>query len=140
MSPTHEGPLRVLVVDDDADFRDLLTEVVDGDPRFRVVATCGTTETLRGKLGSGRVDLVITDLMLGTTAPDQPLPLLVEHCGSDPDLRVLVVSSLATAPISRSIPAAIRHRIAFLPKSSALGSRSIMESLDDLLAGRGTDA
>jgi two-component system nitrate/nitrite response regulator NarL len=57
--------IRLLVVDDHALFRALLSQLLDTEPDFQVVAHCSSTDDALDVLGRHAVDLIILDYDLG---------------------------------------------------------------------------
>ena len=82
--------IRVLLVDDRADFRGAMASLLDGQPDIEVVAQAGSLAEARGKLGG--VDVALLDRGL----PDgDGLALIGELRAASPGARVFVISSTA---------------------------------------------
>ncbi len=81
---------KVLVVDDDGDLRELLTEAV-GDWGYAVSMASGGDEAIR-KIRAEKVDIVITDLMMPGM---DGLELLERINGLDRDIVVIMVTGYA---------------------------------------------
>ena len=82
--------IRVLLVDDRADFRGVMASLLDGQPDIEVVAQAGSLADARLKLGG--VDVALLDRGL----PDgDGLELVGELRGANPGARVFVISSTA---------------------------------------------
>jgi DNA-binding NarL/FixJ family response regulator len=80
--------IRVLIVDDNADFRGVLARLVGRGEGVEVVAQAGSIAEARGKLEG--VDVALVDRGL----PDgDGLSLVDELRGANPALRVFVISS-----------------------------------------------
>jgi DNA-binding NarL/FixJ family response regulator len=80
--------IRVLLVDDRADFRGAMASLLDGQPDIEVVAQAGSLADARLKLGG--VDVALLDRGL----PDgDGLELVGELRKADPGVRVFVISS-----------------------------------------------
>ena len=65
MTPTEKGPtekLRVLIVDDDADSRELLAAVLEAS-RVRVVTAASASEALR-RFDETRPDVLVSDIAM----------------------------------------------------------------------------
>jgi two-component system chemotaxis response regulator CheB len=81
---------RVLVVDDSAVARAVLTRVIDATPNFAVAGVVGDADAARAFLLSNRVDIILLDIDMPGVSGLMALPdLLVAGRGA----RVLVVSS-----------------------------------------------
>jgi DNA-binding NarL/FixJ family response regulator len=82
--------IRVLLVDDRADFRGVMASLLDGQPDIEVVAQANSLADARLKLGG--VDVALLDRGL----PDgDGLELVGELRGANPGVRVFVISSTA---------------------------------------------
>jgi two-component system response regulator DevR len=80
--------IRVLLVDDHADFRQAFTGLLEGQPDIEVVGTAGSLAEARRKLSG--VDVALLDRGL----PDgDGLELIGELRALNPGARVLVISS-----------------------------------------------
>jgi len=67
MASTDQKTIRLLIIDDHALFRESVARLLQSEPRFDVVAQCGSAaEALRVLKSSGEVDVVLLDLDLGT--------------------------------------------------------------------------
>lgn len=92
--PGHDGAIRLLIVDDSAVVRAVLSRMLAPYPVFDIVATLADAASALDFLASHRVDVILLDIempgMDGLTA----LPRLIE---AGRGARVLVVSSAAEA-------------------------------------------
>jgi DNA-binding NarL/FixJ family response regulator len=80
--------IRVLVVDDRADFRQAFTGLLEGQPDLEVVAAAGSLAEARRKVRG--VDVALLDRGL----PDgDGVELIGELRAANPDARVFVISS-----------------------------------------------
>jgi DNA-binding NarL/FixJ family response regulator len=101
---TGEGPAtltRVMLVDDHADFRDLMVALLEGQPDLEVVAQAGTMAEARSRAAAAQFDVVVLDLGL----PDgNGADLIGELREASPNGAVLVMSaSLHPASIERAM-------------------------------------
>lgn len=67
MPDSPPAPVRIMVVDDHALFREGVTRLLSAEPGFEVVANCGTTEEAEALLRAQPVDLVLLDFDFGIT-------------------------------------------------------------------------
>lgn len=86
-------PLRVLVVDDSASFRRILTVALERDPDIKVVATARDGAVALEQLSVGNPDIVTLDLEMPTLGG---IATLREIRRQKPNLPVLVVSASTT--------------------------------------------
>jgi len=87
------APTKILVVDDEPDIRDILSE--DLGRRGYTVATEETAEGGRNSIQRGNFDALILDLNLGQGGDG--LTLLKDVRAHDPDLCVIIITGYATA-------------------------------------------
>jgi len=71
-------PLNVLVVDDSAELRDLITMVIDRSPGWRVVATAAEGRQAVDVAVANQPDLVLLDIAMPVMDGMQALPLIRE--------------------------------------------------------------
>lgn len=87
-----DQPISVLVVDDSALMRNLVTRIFDSTPGFKVAATAMNGVFAFRKLQQSPVDLIILDLEM----PEMNgLEFLAERRKRDIDIPVIILSSLA---------------------------------------------
>lgn len=118
------APLRVLVVDDDEDIRDVLVVMVK---RFGHLAdrACDGVEAIDALAGRA-YDVVLLDLMMPRMTGDDVLRWLQEHPERGEDLRVVVATGSAE-----------EHRV----RLEALGAHAVvpkplgLQQLQELLGG-----
>ena len=92
--PCYPAPLRVLVVDDDDDIRDVLCLMVqrDGNDAFQARDGLDAVERLQAET----FDLMLLDLTMPRMSGEDVLRWLQEHPHVAEGLPVVVVSALAT--------------------------------------------
>jgi DNA-binding NarL/FixJ family response regulator len=66
MPATGTAPIRLLILDDHALFRDSLARLLAAEPDFEVAGQCGSVEEALRAVGATAVDLVLLDLDLGS--------------------------------------------------------------------------
>lgn len=100
MSPQEK--IRVMVVDDSAVIRGLLTRTLESDPAISVVATVPNGQVALHTLGRETIDVVILDIEMPVMDGLTALPKLVEQ---DPKLQVIMASTLTRKNADVSIKA-----------------------------------
>jgi len=82
--------MRVLLIDDEPDLRDLLTISLGMEPGFDVVGSTGTLAEGAELARTTQPDVIVTDLVLGLSVP--PEELLAELRAAAPNASVVVFS------------------------------------------------
>ena len=96
---TETGAVRVMLVDDHADFRRLVAAVVDREADLEVVAQAGSLEEARGRIASVGCDVAVLDMSLPDGVGSDLIAGLREIC---PGSAVLILSaSLDAATLAR---------------------------------------
>jgi two-component system, NarL family, response regulator DevR len=91
--------VRVMLVDDHADFRRLVAAVVDREADLEVVSQAGSLEEARGRIASVGCDVAVLDMSLPDGVGSDLIAGLREIC---PGSAVLILSaSLDAAALSR---------------------------------------
>jgi two-component system response regulator DevR len=91
--------VRVMLVDDHADFRRLVAAVVDREADLEVVAQAGSLEEARGRIASVGCDVAVLDMSLPDGVGSDLIAGLREMC---PGSAVLILSaSLDAATLAR---------------------------------------
>jgi DNA-binding NarL/FixJ family response regulator len=92
-SPNANPVRRIVVADDTADFRFLVTLALRADPRFEVVGEAENGLEAVEAARAQRPDVVLLDVSMPVMDGLQALPLLADCC---PETRVVVLSGFAT--------------------------------------------
>jgi two-component system chemotaxis response regulator CheB len=88
---TVANPIRVMVVDDSAVIRGLLTRTLEADPDIAVVASVGNGQMAIASLGRADTDVVVLDIEMPVMDGLTALPKLL---AASPDVKVIVASTL----------------------------------------------
>ena len=89
---TEARAVRVMLVEDHADFRRLLAAVVGRQPDMEVVAQAGSMGEARARISPDGCDVTVLDMGL----PDgDGLGLVCELRQANPSIRIFVISSTA---------------------------------------------
>jgi len=105
--------LSVLIVDDSADLRELLSMVIEGHPSgWRVVATAAEGEQAIEQARTSQPDLVLLDIAMPVMDGLQALPHILEAA---PDAVVVMLSGYPSSTASKGALAAGAH--GYLEKS-----------------------
>lgn len=88
---TGSDPIRVVIVDDHADFRMMLRLVIDSHPRFSVVGEARDGREAIDVTGTEKPDIVLLDISMPHVDGLQALPAVIEAA---PKARVVMLSGL----------------------------------------------
>jgi two-component system, chemotaxis family, protein-glutamate methylesterase/glutaminase len=112
--------VRVLIVDDSAVIRRMLTDILSADPDIEVVAAVSSGEQALAKLATCMPDVVTLDIeMPGLSGLDT----LVELRKLAPRLAVIMFSSLTQRAATTTLEALARGATDYVTKPSDTGSR-----------------
>jgi DNA-binding NarL/FixJ family response regulator len=97
---TEAGTVRVMLVEDHADFRRLVAGLVDREADLEVVAQAGSLEEARARISPGGCDVAVLDMGLPDGVGSDLIAGLRELC---PGSAVLILSaSLDAANLARA--------------------------------------
>ena len=124
LSPAGE-PIRVMVVDDSAVVRGLVTRMLEEDPHLSVVASVGNGQMALNALERHDVEVAILDIEMPVMDGLTALPLLLKV---DPHLQVIMASTLTLKNADISLKALERGAADYIPKPTT--SREISGGID----------
>jgi two-component system chemotaxis response regulator CheB len=107
------GPYRVMVVDDSAVIRGLLTKTLETDPEIKVVSTVGNGQAAIDALRRTDIDVVVLDIEMPVMDGLTALPKLLE---TRPGIQVIMASTLTLKGASVSMKALSLGAADYLPK------------------------
>ncbi len=112
------SPVRVMVVDDSAVIRGLITRALENDPGVQVVATVGNGQLAIGQLGRTDVDVIVLDIEMPVMDGLTALPKLLETA---PDVKIIMASTLTQRNAQVSLEAMQKGAADYIPKPSSTG-------------------
>ena len=124
-------PIRLLIVDDSAVARAVLSRILNREPDFEIVAMAGDARAAVDALRADKVDVVLLDVALpGASGLDALPEILAAGAGA----RVLIVSSMAEEGAEVTIQALAQGAADALPKpgAAAFSGRFAKELADRL--------
>ncbi|HYH21762.1 MAG TPA: chemotaxis response regulator protein-glutamate methylesterase [Azospirillum sp.] len=89
--PASPDPFRVMVVDDSAVIRGLLTRALEGDPEIRVVASVGDGQMAINSLQRNSIDVIVLDIEMPVMDGITALPKLLAVA---PQVKIIMASTL----------------------------------------------
>jgi DNA-binding NarL/FixJ family response regulator len=91
------GPraIRVVIADDSYLVREAIAHVLETEPGFVLVATCGDGESLLAAVEAERPDVVLTDIRMPPSGDDEGITVANRLRETYPDVGVVVVSQYA---------------------------------------------
>ena len=102
VKPEADGPFRILVVDDSAVIRGLLTRALETDPEVAVVASVGNGQMAISAVGRQPVDVVVLDIEMPVMDGLTALPQILK---ASPKTKVIIASTLTKRNADVSIRA-----------------------------------
>jgi len=123
-SPASE-PIRVMVVDDSAVVRGLVTRMLEEDPHVQVIASVGNGQMALNAMERHDVEVAILDIEMPVMDGLTALPLLLKV---DPHLQVIMASTLTLKNADISLKALERGAADYIPKPTT--SREISGGVD----------
>jgi len=109
--------IRVMVVDDSAVIRGLITRMLEADPEVSVEASVGNGQLAVNQLTRkpGEIDVVILDIEMPVMDGLTALPLLLK---ADPAIKVIIASTLTKRNAEISLKALSLGATEYIPKPS----------------------
>lgn len=118
-------PVRVMVVDDSAVVRGLVTRMLEEDPSFSVVASVGNGQMAINALERQSIEVVVLDIEMPVMDGLTALPKMLQI---DPDLQVIMASTLTLKNADISLRALEAGAADYIPKPTS--SRDISGGTD----------
>ena len=119
-----QSPYRVMVVDDSAVIRGLLTKALEADPAIDVVASVQNGQLAVERVGSDDIDVVVLDIEMPVMDGLKALPLII---AAKPGVQVIMASTLTRQNADISIRALRAGAADYVAKPS---SKSDINSAD----------
>ena len=115
-SKTGPEPYRVMVVDDSAVIRGLLSRALEQDPDIRIVASVGNGELAVNQVRRQPVDVVVLDIEMPVMDGLTALPKII---AASPNTKVIMASTLTKRNAEISLRAMSLGAADYVPKPSA---------------------
>jgi len=115
---TGPSPVRVMVVDDSAVIRGLITRALEVDPGIQVVATVSNGQLAVSQMSRSDVDVIVLDIEMPVMDGLTALPELLKAA---PDVKIIMASTLTQRNAQVSIEALQKGASDYIPKPSSTG-------------------
>ncbi len=117
------GPYRVMIVDDSAVIRGLLTRALESDPTIKVVTTVGNGQLAIDALGrpENDIEVIVLDIEMPVMDGITALPKLLQ---AKPGVAVIMASTLTLKGASVSMKAMSLGASDYVPKPTTTGAIS----------------
>ncbi len=120
-----DGPYRVMIVDDSAVVRGLVTRMLESDPSIEIVASVGNGLQAVQSLDRHNVEVVVLDIEMPVMDGLTALPKLLEK---DPGLQIIMASTLTLQNADISLRALEAGAADYIPKPTT--SRELAGTAD----------
>jgi two-component system chemotaxis response regulator CheB len=114
-SPAADS-IRVMLVDDSAVVRGLVTRILEGEPDIQVVASVGNGQMALASLERNEIDVVILDIEMPVMDGLTALPKLLQI---DPGLKIIMQSTLTLKGADVSLRAMEMGAADYIPKPTS---------------------
>ena len=126
-------PYRVMVVDDSAVIRGLLTRALEKDPTIKVVASVGNGEVAIKTLGRQDIEVIVLDIEMPVMDGLTALPKLLE---TKPGVQVIMASTLTRKNAEVSLRALQAGAADYIPKPSSTSELTSTDSFQRELTAK----
>jgi two-component system, chemotaxis family, protein-glutamate methylesterase/glutaminase len=114
--PSAADPVRVMVVDDSAVVRGLVTRMLEEDPGFSVVASVGNGQLALAALERHDIEVVVLDIEMPVMDGLTALPKMLQI---DPELQIIMASTLTLKNADISLRALEAGAAEYIPKPTS---------------------
>ncbi|MGQ3075148.1 MAG: protein-glutamate methylesterase/protein-glutamine glutaminase [Ferrovibrionaceae bacterium] len=127
-----DGPYRVMLVDDSAVVRGLVTRWMQEDPEIEVVASVGNGAVAVREIGRTDIEVIVLDVEMPEMDGLTALPKIL---AAQPDVKVIMASTLTMRNADISLKALQAGAADYIAKPSAMRDQSTVQEFQrDLLA------
>jgi two-component system chemotaxis response regulator CheB len=114
--PDAQDPYRVMVVDDSAVIRGLVSRALEGDPEIRVVASVGDGQMAINSLQRNTVDVIVLDVEMPVMDGLTAIPKLLAVA---PSVKIIMASTLTLRNADISLRAMEAGAADYIPKPTS---------------------
>ncbi|AWK89216.1 protein-glutamate methylesterase/protein-glutamine glutaminase [Azospirillum thermophilum] len=114
--PANPDPVRVMVVDDSAVIRGLLTRALEGDPDIRVVTSVGDGQMAVNALQRNSIDVIVLDIEMPVMDGLTAIPKLLAVA---PQVKIIMASTLTLRGADISIRCLSAGAADYIPKPTS---------------------
>jgi two-component system, chemotaxis family, protein-glutamate methylesterase/glutaminase len=113
---SSENPIRVMVVDDSAVVRGLITRMLEAESDISVVSSVGNGKMAVDSLARNEIEVVVLDIEMPVMDGLTALPLMMQ---TDKSVRVIMASTLTARNADISLRALQAGAVDYIPKPSS---------------------
>ena len=108
-----DNPYRVMVVDDSAVIRGLISKMIESDPNMEIVATAPNGQVAISSLDRYDIEIIILDIEMPIMDGITALPLILKK---NPDVKIIMASTLTLKNAEISLKAMELGAADYIPK------------------------
>lgn len=132
-APKNNNPIRVMVVDDSAVVRGLITRMLEAESDIIVVSSVGNGKMAVDSLARNEVEVIVLDIEMPVMDGLTALPKLLE---TDKNIRVIMASTLTSRNADISLKALQAGAVDYIPKPSSSRELSGGQDFGQELVGK----
>jgi DNA-binding NarL/FixJ family response regulator len=135
--PGGDGPreIRVVLADDSYLVREAIARVLETEPGFVLVASCGDGESLLAAVDAERPDVVLTDIRMPPSGYDEGITVANRLRETHPELGVVVVSQYADPGYGVALLRGGSERRGYLLKERIYDRTQLLDALSAVAEG-----
>jgi two-component system chemotaxis response regulator CheB len=109
-------PIRVMLVDDSAVVRGLVTRILEAEPDIEIISSVGNGQMALSAIERNRIDVVVLDIEMPVMDGLTALPMLLK---ADPGLKIIMQSTLTLKGADVSMRALEMGAADYIPKPTS---------------------
>jgi DNA-binding NarL/FixJ family response regulator len=133
--PPGPQAIRVVLADDSYLVREAIAHVLETEPGFVLVASCGDGESLLAAVDAERPDVVLTDIRMPPSGHDEGITIANRLRDTHPEVGVVVVSQYANPGYGVALLRGGSDRRAYLLKERIHDRKQLVAALSAVAGG-----
>ena len=130
-----DGAIRVVIAEDEYLMRTALEDVLSGDGRVRMVASCADRDSLLAAVDEHKPDVVLTDIRMPPTRTDEGIRVAQALRVSHPEIGVVVLSQFDDPSYALALLEAGTAGRAYLLKEQVGDPEQLISAVELVAAG-----